>query len=161
MHFYSGVDTRGLHIAKLHPYDGPDVAGADLGGGTEPRSRLGNRSMTLDRDEQREIETFIGNLRVNLAHHRQRLGWSQTTLAERAGISPQVISRLETGKYPAKKRGPLVTVKNLARVLSVTIEELVGPPFAKAPDALPETVTDSHASTSMSDASELPPRCQN
>ena len=105
--------------------------------------------MDASHGKQRETEALIQNLRINLAHHRRRLGWSQATLAEQAGLSPQVISRLETGKYPAKKKGPLVTVKSLARVLSVTIEELVGPPYDKHPVAPQNQIEGSGAVTSV------------
>ncbi len=104
--------------------------------------------MDIFHGKQRETEALIQNLRINLAHHRRRLGWSQATLAEQAGLSPQVISRLETGKYPAKKKGPLVTVKSLARVLSVTIEELVGP-HDKHPVAPQNQIEGSGAVTSV------------
>ena len=101
-----------------------------------------------------ENETLIRNLRVNLAYHRKRLGLSQTTLADQAGVSPAVISRLETGKYPIKQRAPLGTVRSLARVMSVTIAELIGPPFETELQRLTEVIPDSIAKSGLANAND-------
>ena len=53
---------------------------------------------------------------------RKQKGISQEELAERADLSAQYISQIETGR----KRGSLPTYNKLAKALDVSIDELTG-----------------------------------
>ena len=50
-----------------------------------------------------------------VAVHRRRLGWTQQDLAERTGMSPDMISRIETGGSGARFN----TIEKLAAALEV------------------------------------------
>ena len=53
---------------------------------------------------------------------RKQKGMSQDELAERANLSSQYISQIETGR----KKGSLPTYNKLAKALGVSIDELTG-----------------------------------
>jgi len=53
---------------------------------------------------------------------RKAKGWTQIELAEKAGISPITLCRLEYGKHKAN----LSTLTVLAKALKVKLQELVG-----------------------------------
>ena len=60
--------------------------------------------------------------RLKLARIRQQRGWTRIELARRVGCTQPYITLLEQGK----KRNPsLAMLKRLAKVLGVTIDELV------------------------------------
>jgi transcriptional regulator with XRE-family HTH domain len=73
---------------------------------------------------------------------RQQLGWSQTDLAQKIGISPSRISEFESG---LKTDCNLSTAKRLARALGCSIDYLAGtwdedaeaPPAQTAPTGAP------------------------
>ncbi len=52
---------------------------------------------------------------------RLRAGLSQAGLAQRAGISPNTVARLERGEH----RPTLATIEALAHALSVTVSDLL------------------------------------
>ena len=55
------------------------------------------------------------------AAHRSRLGLSQTVIAERAGLAPSYLSRIENGKiYPT-----MPTAQKIATALRVPLSELL------------------------------------
>jgi transcriptional regulator with XRE-family HTH domain len=54
---------------------------------------------------------------------RRRAGLSQYALAERAGVDPMTISRVESGQ---KKRLELETAARLARVFGISLDQLCG-----------------------------------
>jgi DNA-binding XRE family transcriptional regulator len=54
---------------------------------------------------------------------RRRAGLSQSELAQRAGVDPMTISRIESGQ---KKRLELETAARVARVLDMTLDQLSG-----------------------------------
>ena len=58
-----------------------------------------------------------------MAARRQQLGWSQTDLAQKIGISPSRISEFESG---LKTDCNLSTAKRLARALGCSIDYLAG-----------------------------------
>lgn len=63
----------------------------------------------------------MGNLGTNLRHTRKRLGLTQEEVAERSGVHPTEVSRIEAGK-----RDPRIsTVRRLARALEVRPGELL------------------------------------
>lgn len=64
---------------------------------------------------------------VRAARVRKKL--SQLELAQRAGVRPEVVSRIETGKSP----GSLGSLYKIAPHLDLTIDELTKPPDAKKP----------------------------
>jgi transcriptional regulator with XRE-family HTH domain len=61
---------------------------------------------------------------------RDARGWSQQKLAKRAGVSQQLITRLETGKVNETKR-----IVQLAKAFGITAEELQAEP--PPPTAMP------------------------
>lgn len=68
--------------------------------------------------ERKEIiKIFAENLRAERARKR----YSQEVLAEKAGITPEYLARLETEKY----NPTLVVVIKLAIVLEIDIDRLV------------------------------------
>ena len=62
---------------------------------------------------------------------REHRGLSLRSLAERVGTSPSVLSDMETGK----SEGRPATLRRIARVLEVSLEELVPSGGLEAPDA--------------------------
>jgi transcriptional regulator with XRE-family HTH domain len=54
---------------------------------------------------------------------RRELGWTQEELARRLGVRQNVISRLESGTV---SNPSIAMIRNLARVLGVTADYLVG-----------------------------------
>jgi len=53
---------------------------------------------------------------------RERLGWTQQELADRAGISKPYLSQIETGK----RQGTVETLSAIARALEVPLEVVTG-----------------------------------
>lgn len=64
---------------------------------------------------------------------REARGWSQADLADRAGVTRQLVGAVEAGRHTPNVRAAL----GLARALGVSVEEL----FVDPADARPETVT--------------------
>lgn len=62
------------------------------------------------------MESFGEQLRA----YRERLGMSQQTLAERTGVSPSQLSRIQSGE---KKPPPAETVLRMIEVLRLTADE--------------------------------------
>jgi len=63
----------------------------------------------------------VGDLGTNLRDARKRLGLTQEEVAERSGVHPTEVSRIEAGK-----RDPRVTtLLRLARALEVRAGELL------------------------------------
>jgi len=58
----------------------------------------------------------------NLRAERSRRGWTQAELADKAGISPTYISRLERGEQSVS----LPAAMSLAETLDVKLAELTG-----------------------------------
>jgi len=54
---------------------------------------------------------------------RDQLGWTQSELAQRAGVHPSWISRIESGIAPNVSAE---TVLKLARALAVSVDHLMG-----------------------------------
>jgi transcriptional regulator with XRE-family HTH domain len=59
---------------------------------------------------------------VNLRKARLSKDFTQTDVARACGVSPALISRLETGT----RRGTLPVVLRIAAVLGVSVEDLAG-----------------------------------
>ena len=59
---------------------------------------------------------------VNLRNARVSKNFTQTDVARACGVSPALISRLESGT----RRGTLPVVLRIAAVLGVTVEDLTG-----------------------------------
>lgn len=64
-------------------------------------------------------------------HHRQRCGWSQAELAERAGISRTAVSAIEMGRLVPSVAAAL----RLAAALECTVEDLFTPKASEPADA--------------------------
>ena len=60
----------------------------------------------------------------HLRNERQRLGFTQESLAERAGVDRKLIYRTELGQTSPR----LDAVVQIANALGVTLAELVSPP---------------------------------
>jgi transcriptional regulator with XRE-family HTH domain len=54
---------------------------------------------------------------------RKKVGWSQQKLAEKAGLSLAVITKIEQG---VAKRPSIQTMMKLADALGISLDELVG-----------------------------------
>jgi DNA-binding XRE family transcriptional regulator len=63
---------------------------------------------------------------------RQERGWSQQELAERAGVSRQLVGAVESGRHAPNVAAALA----IARVLGLTVEELFGGPAPAAIDGV-------------------------
>ena len=63
-----------------------------------------------------------GALGRNVKRLREGLGWSQSELARRSGVSQGFVSRLESGESTQALVG---AVQALARALGVTVDELL------------------------------------
>ncbi len=84
--------------------------------------REGNRRMASER-APKPVASEIGR-RVRLI--RQRRGWSQDHVAERAGISKPYLSQLENGKRAFERRG---LIERLAEALECSVLDLTGQPY--------------------------------
>jgi transcriptional regulator with XRE-family HTH domain len=72
----------------------------------------------------RAASNQLGNLAARLAAARREIGWTQSELAERAGVQLDTLRSIEQGKT----RNPgILTVMRLARELGVTLDSLVQP----------------------------------
>ena len=65
---------------------------------------------------------FIARLGARVAEQRKVQSITQVQLAESLGVSQQTINSYEVGR----RRIPVSTLPQLARLLSVTVEELLG-----------------------------------
>lgn len=63
---------------------------------------------------------------------REQRGWSQAELAERAGVTRQLVSAVEAGRHAPNVRAAL----GLAGALGRSVEELFGPPAADRVEAV-------------------------
>ena len=74
---------------------------------------------------------------ARIREHRELCGWSQAELAERAGVSRQMVSAVEAGRHTPNVAAAL----SLARVLGCSVEDLFGEPVrgpvAVLGDAIP------------------------
>jgi ribosome-binding protein aMBF1 (putative translation factor) len=72
-------------------------------------------------DEHHVFNTMVGD---GIRRARQEHGWTQAVLADKAGLSPNYIARLERGEL-----GPSLFVANrICEALTIALEELVGAP---------------------------------
>jgi len=67
------------------------------------------------------MDALQRKLMMKVRQLREQKGWTQETLAERAGLSWGYIARLEIGRHDPS----LSTLIKLAKALKVTMEELV------------------------------------
>lgn len=85
----------------------------------------------------KELKLKLGG---RIARYRREAGLSQEKLAEKVGIRPETVSRLERGhSLPS-----IETVAQIARALSVELHELVnfGPPKRGSNAAIEDLVTE-------------------
>jgi transcriptional regulator with XRE-family HTH domain len=68
-----------------------------------------------------EREEIIKEFAMNLRIARAKIRMPQENLAEKAGITPEYLARIEAGKYSPS----LVVIVNLAISLNIPIEELI------------------------------------
>jgi transcriptional regulator with XRE-family HTH domain len=62
-------------------------------------------------------------LEQRIKQARKKVGWSQQKLAEKAGLSLAVITKIEQG---VAKRPSIQTMMKLADALEISLDELVG-----------------------------------
>lgn len=62
-------------------------------------------------------------MKKRLKQLRKKAGWSQQKLAEKAGLSYNVITKIEQG---IAKRPSIQTMVKLADALGISLDELVG-----------------------------------
>ena len=68
------------------------------------------------------MDALQRKLMMKVRQLREQKGWTQETLAERAGLSWGYIARLEIGRHDPSLR----TLIKLGKALKVTVGELVG-----------------------------------
>ncbi len=78
----------------------------------------------------RDWQAFIGKVGQALAAERKRLGWSQQTVAEKIGIEPESISRIENGAIAPT----LVRLRRFAQIYGCSMESLIGKTSDQSPD---------------------------
>ena len=66
-----------------------------------------------------ETESSIGE---NIKKHRTKLGLSQEDFAQKSGVKYTTLTKIETGVI---KKPSVVLVAKIAKVLGVSIEELI------------------------------------
>lgn len=66
---------------------------------------------------------------------RQRLNWTQGQLAQRAGVSQSVLSRLENNKD--ENAVSINHVGNIARALAVPVSHVLNDPYYRVDEPLP------------------------
>ncbi|MGB7988161.1 MAG: helix-turn-helix domain-containing protein [Candidatus Methylophosphatis roskildensis] len=74
--------------------------------------------MAISQDERE----FFAGLGARVAHQRKEANITQVQLAETLGVSQQTINAYETGS----RRIPVSALPRLAKVLSISIEQLLG-----------------------------------
>src|SRR5215208_2978270 len=81
-------------------------------------------------------EAYIVDVGQNVKRLREEQRYTQTEIARRCGVTPAAISGLEHGVFT-----PSATLLvNLARVLGVSVEELIEEPVAHDLEARPPRV---------------------
>lgn len=78
--------------------------------------------------------TIVTALGGRIRRARESLGWQQAELADRAGVSRSLVSKLEAG---SQSRPSSVHLQRIADALGVSITDLTGPP-AELPSSLEE-----------------------
>ena len=83
-------------------------------------------------------QSKLPDLGQRAAAHRSQLGLSQTAVAERAGLAPSYLSRIENGKiYPT-----VPTAQKIATALRLPLSELLAPtPLRKKNQGCPVSAT--------------------
>ena len=79
---------------------------------------------------EQDWQSFIGKVGRALAAERKRLGWSQQTVAEKIGIEPESISRIENGVIAPT----LARLRQFAQVYGCSMESLIGKTSEQSPD---------------------------
>jgi transcriptional regulator with XRE-family HTH domain len=62
-------------------------------------------------------------MQSNIAEQRKQKGYSQSQVAEKIGVTRQMISAIENGASPSIK-----TAQKLAEIFGCTIDDLLRPP---------------------------------
>lgn len=79
-------------------------------------------------------QAFARQIGLGLYKQRRRLGLTQANLAEKLGIEPETISRIERGvALPS-----IMRLVNMAELLDCTVAELMGTSFPVATDQFVE-----------------------
>ena len=95
--------------------------------GRRPKFEGGGEA-TTEADEHRSFNTVVGEA---IRRARQEHGWTQSQLAEKSGLSPNYIARLERGEL-----GPSLFVANrICEALSIDLPSLLEPAAAGGPAA--------------------------
>ena len=81
-------------------------------------------TMAISPDER----VFFAQLGARIAERRKALGITQIQMAETMGVSQQTVNSYEV----ARRRVPVSALPMLARLLSVSTDELLGEPTKKA-----------------------------
>ncbi len=77
-----------------------------------------------------EWRAFVGKVGKALATERKRLGLSQQAVAEKIGIEPESISRIENGAIAPT----LARLRQFAQVYGCSMESLIGKSSDQSPD---------------------------
>lgn len=76
----------------------------------------------LDEQMTQDDKAFFKELGQRIAGLRRELGWTQAQLAERLGISQQLIAAYEAGS----RKVPASLLPTFAKLFAVPLEQLVG-----------------------------------
>lgn len=101
--------------------------------GRRPKFASDTGGASGEPDEHRAFNATVGEA---IRRARQAHGWTQASLAERAGLSPNYIARLERGEL-----GPSLFVANrICGALAIDLVVLVTPTDGPAPPARQTTL---------------------
>ncbi len=84
----------------------------------------------LSEAEGRDWQAFIVKIGQSLAAERRRAGWSQQTVAEKIGLEPESVSRIENGAIAPT----LARLRQFARIYGCSMESLIGNASDQSPD---------------------------
>jgi ribosome-binding protein aMBF1 (putative translation factor) len=109
---------------------GEDAADAEAARRALDRLKKGEHSLT-----NAEVDDLLA-AKTPLAFYRKRAGWTQARLAERTGIAQGFLSEIEAGR----KSGDVQTLRRIADLLKISLDDLVVPDSMDAPRKRKATV---------------------
>lgn len=90
--------------------------------GTSSTSKGRSPNSPSLRREDAGFQAFLARIGRSLLAHRKRLGLSQQDVAEKIGIEPESVSRIENGVIAPT----LGRLRQFAKVYSCSLEEIIG-----------------------------------
>ena len=93
-------------------------------------SSIKNSANPISDETDQDWHAFISKVGQALAAERKRLGWSQQIVAEKIGIEPESISRIENGGIAPT----LARLRQFAQIYGCSMEALIGKSSDQSPD---------------------------